>query len=152
MTTAVTVLNASLEPLSTTTLSRAIHLVRAGQAEIQEADESRIVRSAELTYKWPLVIRMLRYIKVPFRVGPEHWSKSGVLKRDKYICGYCGRRADTVDHIHPQSRGGRDQWLNTVAACKMCNSLKADKLLEETDMVLNIEPTIPTRIYFTSKK
>lgn len=95
---------------------------------------------------------MLRYIKVPFRVGAEHWSKGGVLKRDKHLCGYCGRKADTVDHIHPQSRGGRDQWLNTVAACKPCNSLKADKLLEETDMVLMIEPTIPTRIYLTSKK
>lgn len=149
--TTVAVLNASYEQLGSTKLGRAIALVMRGEAVIQEADDSRLVRSSDLEYPWPLVIRMLRFIKVPFVVAPQHWSKHGVLKRDNHACGYCGKTANTVDHILPQSRGGRDTWENTVAACSPCNSEKADRTPEEAGMTLWTTPEVPMRVYLRSK-
>jgi 5-methylcytosine-specific restriction endonuclease McrA len=41
-------------------------------------------------------------------------------------CVYCGAEADTMDHVHPRSRGGTRGWHNAVAACEKCNLAKAD--------------------------
>lgn len=57
-------------------------------------------------------------------------TNSGLFQRDRFLCGYCGNTYHahelTRDHIHPQSKGGRDTWMNTITACKDCNSLKGD--------------------------
>ena len=50
-----------------------------------------------------------------------------MLRRDLHTCAYCSGPADTVDHLLPQSRGGLNTWLNTVAACTRCNNLKANR-------------------------
>ena len=50
-----------------------------------------------------------------------------VLNRDGWVCHYCGRPANTVDHIQPKSRGGTDDEANLVAACVSCNSSKRDR-------------------------
>jgi len=42
-------------------------------------------------------------------------------------CVYCGRNANTVDHIIPISKGGKDEYDNLVPCCKSCNSSKKDK-------------------------
>ena len=42
-------------------------------------------------------------------------------------CVYCGKPANTVDHIIPKSKGGEDAAWNLVPCCKSCNSSKADK-------------------------
>jgi 5-methylcytosine-specific restriction endonuclease McrA len=47
-----------------------------------------------------------------------------VLARDNYTCVYCGKRAETVDHVIPQNYGGSDLPSNLVAACWECNNLK----------------------------
>lgn len=39
-------------------------------------------------------------------------------------CTYCGRPADTVDHITPRSYGGTDDATNLTPACRDCNSDK----------------------------
>lgn len=155
----VEVLNASFEALGATKMDRAISLVLRGDAEIVESDESRIVRSMGHNLPFPKVIRLLRYVKVPFTYAEEFFSRAGVLRRDKHTCGYCGKKAAdgaimTVDHIHPKSRfdGNPDTWLNTVACCAPCNAKKADKLLSECGMTLLTTPTIPMRIYFRSEK
>jgi 5-methylcytosine-specific restriction endonuclease McrA len=56
------------------------------------------------------------------------WRKirAAVLKRDNYICFYCGRKATTVDHLLPVSRGGSDEEENLVAACAAHNGAKGD--------------------------
>lgn len=151
-TTQVGVLNASYEPLGPTQLDRAMALVLRGDAVIEESDEKRILRHVHGEFPWPQVIRLLHYRKVSLQYGPQGWSKGGVLRRDGFICGYCGKKADTVDHIFPQSRGGKNEWLNTVASCKRCNSIKADHLLEDTRLNLMITPTVPTRVLFVSTK
>lgn len=46
---------------------------------------------------------------------------------------YCGAAADTVDHITPLVRGGREHPSNLAPACRSCNSSKGDRLLTEWD-------------------
>lgn len=64
--------------------------------------------------------------------------------RDRHRCAYCGRRATTVDHVVPRSRGGQDTWLNTVAACASDNHRKADRTPEQAGMRLLVRPFEPT--------
>lgn len=49
-----------------------------------------------------------------------------VFERDNYLCHYCGRGGDTIDHKIPKSKGGLNTPRNCVCACKKCNRKKAD--------------------------
>ena len=148
MSGAILVLNATYEPVSRTTLSRAISLVLEGKAVIEEADPLRRLRHMAGEMMWPKVVRLVRYVKVPFRYGSQIWTKQGVLRRDNHTCGYCNGHATTIDHIVPRAQGGRDQWLNTVAACERCNFKKRDRTPKEARMPLLIEPYEPKRMGF----
>jgi len=57
-------------------------------------------------------------------------TNSSLFQRDRHVCAYCSRIYRSVDltrdHIHPTSKGGKDIWMNVVASCKSCNSLKGD--------------------------
>ena len=44
-----------------------------------------------------------------------------VLKRDQFICHWCGELATTVDHVTAKADGGTDETTNLVASCKPCN-------------------------------
>jgi hypothetical protein len=83
-----------------------------------------------------------------FELTPVY-GKAKVIKRDRCTCAYCGERFDarvlTVDHIVPASRGGRLSWMNTVAACRACNSHKADRTPDEARMPLLFAPFVPSR-------
>ena len=52
-------------------------------------------------------------------------TKEMLLARDRYTCAYCAQRFKyeqlDLEHIVPRSRGGRDSWMNLVAACKPLN-------------------------------
>ena len=42
-------------------------------------------------------------------------------------CGYCGRpKPSTLDHVHPQARGGKTIKNNLIGACADCNLVKSD--------------------------
>lgn len=155
----VQVRNLGGEPVGHTYLDRAIALVSRGDARIVEADESRIVRSAAgVVLRMPKIIELMRYIMVPFIDREEFFSAKGVLRRDKFTCGYCGTKKGTMtwDHIHPKSKGGEDSWLNSITACQKCNSLKGNLTLAEAEeqlgMKLLFEPTIPMKRYFKTTK
>jgi hypothetical protein len=109
------VLNASFEPLSTVTLNRAVVLVLQDKAVVEQAHPEIRMRGAAVDIPAPRVIRLCRYVRVPFR-RQAPWSRRGVLVRDRHKCAYCGRRATTVDHVVPRAQGGQDSWLNTVAS------------------------------------
>ena len=141
----VLVLNASYEPLHRESWEDAITKVVKGKAVIEEFIEGKIIRSKTMQFPWPLVIRLVKYVKVPVIYGEQPWSKAGVMKRDNYVCVFCGKHADTVEHLQPQSRFpelSRD-WMNTVAACFPCNNKKGNRTLKEAHMTLRFEPTIP---------
>jgi 5-methylcytosine-specific restriction endonuclease McrA len=110
-------------------------------AEVHEAEPDRIIG----IYPVPTVVRLIRYVVTKWRytAGPA-WSRSGVLIRDGRRCGYCLGLATTVDHILPRSRGGKNTWLNTIAACDGCNQRKGDRAPAEAGMALRFEATTPT--------
>lgn len=150
---AVNVLNTTYQPLGVTRLKRAMALVLRGDAVIEEADPEREIRHANGTFPWPLVIRLLKYVKLPVRYDDAIWSKAGVLRRDGYRCAYNTKHdATTVDHILPVSRGGKNTWDNTVAACQPCNAKKDNKTPKEAGMALLIKPHTPQRLYLSSTK
>ena len=62
-------------------------------------------------------------------VGTRTWRKTRerILRRDGYICQYCGQEADTVDHVIPRRLGGLDSDDNLVAACSKCNYSKGGR-------------------------
>ena len=129
----VLLLNASFEPLAIVTAKRAIVLMLSGKAECVEAAlGGAAFHSENLTIPAPSVMRLSRYVRVPYRSAVP-MTRAGVLRRDSRRCAYCGSRADTIDHVVPRSRGGGHSWSNCVAACRNCNSRKADRLLEELE-------------------
>lgn len=141
----VLLLNASFEPLAVVTAKRAIVLMLSGKAEcVQAALEGAAFHSENLTVPAPSVMRLSRYVRVPYRRAVP-MTRAGVLRRDLRRCAYCGKKADTIDHVIPRSRGGAHSWENCVAACKACNSKKADKLLDELGWTLEKAPKPPNR-------
>ena len=140
----VLLLNATFEPLAVVTAQRAVVLMLTGKAECVEAALEGAFHSENLTIVAPSVMRLSRYVRVPYRRAVP-MTRAGVLRRDGRRCAYCARRADTIDHVVPRSRGGAHTWENCVAACRGCNSRKADRLLEELGWTLRVRPRPPHR-------
>jgi 5-methylcytosine-specific restriction endonuclease McrA len=140
----VLLLNATFEPLAVVTAKRAVVLMLSGKAECVEASAGAAFHSENLTLPAPSVMRLSRYVRVPYRRAVP-MTRSGVLRRDLRRCAYCAKRADTIDHVVPRSRGGPHSWDNCVAACKACNSKKADRLLDELGWSLSFVPRPPNR-------
>jgi 5-methylcytosine-specific restriction endonuclease McrA len=134
-------LNASYEPLCVVPMKGAVVLVLAEKAEILEAGGG-VVRSESTALPIPSVIRLTTYVRVPYRARLP-LTRRALLARDSHRCSYCTRSADTVDHVVPRSRGGRHEWENVVAACRICNGRKGDRLLAELGWALRITPTVP---------
>ena len=141
----VLLLNASHEPLAVVTGRRALVLVVAGKAEcVLERPNGSLVRSPSVVVAVPAVVRLRRYVRVPYQAPPAV-TRAGVLRRDSRRCAYCRGRGDTVDHVVPKSRGGEHSWENCVACCVRCNARKADRLLSELGWSLPVIPGPPRR-------
>ena len=135
-------LNASFEPLTMVPVRRALRLVIEGKAEIVEAEQGDLVRSARLILPKPAIIRLVRFVHVPRRFRRQV-TNTFLFARDDYRCQYCHRtQADlrhreclTRDHLVPLSRGGNNDWTNVVTACSSCNTKKGNHLPEECGML-----------------
>ena len=55
----------------------------------------------------------------------RRWRQSLHLVTDRR-CVYCGEPSESIDHVHPQSRGGLSVTENCVPACLSCNDHKGD--------------------------
>ena len=145
----VLVLNATYEPLSVVSVRRAVVLLLKEKAEAIEVN-GNIIRSEYLSFPLPLVIRLMYYVKIPTNCISLPVTRNSVLRRDKYICQYCGQiylRQDlTLDHILPSSRGGKTTWENVTTACKKCNGRKGNRTPEEANMPLLTQPKRPRYI------
>lgn len=136
----VLVLNASYEPIQHVDLRHAIRMLVRGVAVVEEAEEGRSISA----FPVPRVLRLVRYVAMRLRHGRRPpWRKRGVHLRDRGLCGYCGKRGRTVDHVLPRSRGGRDTWENTVLACERCNGRKGDRTPAEAGLRLPVTPRVP---------
>lgn len=135
------VLNATYEPLCVVPLRRAVVLVLAEKATVVAEGEG-VLRSERQSMPVPSVVRLSRYVRVPYR-RTAPLTRRSVLERDGHRCAYCSARAESVDHVIPRSRGGDHVWTNVVAACARCNHRKADHLLSELGWTLPFTPATP---------
>ena len=55
-------------------------------------------------------------------IAQVFWDTQGVA----WECWYCEAPAQSVDHVVPRSRGGKDIPQNLIPACVSCNSSKRD--------------------------
>lgn len=112
-----------------------------------EEDKYISIQTTSGTYPLPSVIALYRYVKMP--VLNAQPTKKNIMRRDSFRCQYCGviliEEDQTIDHIVPRAKGGRHEWKNVVAACRKCNTKKADKLLEQSGLHLQSTPYVPTR-------
>ncbi len=118
-----------------------------GKAIIEE-NYSQEVHSVSLTMKIPAVIRLKKYVRVAFeKIAFVSYSKHNVHIRDSYICSYCGVKFEprklTIDHVLPESQGGKTTWENCTTACNICNGIKDDRTPKEAGMKLLKIPTKP---------
>jgi len=145
----VLVLNASYEPINICGIQRAVILLLKGVARAEELTQ-RYVRSPSISIQAPSVIRLIHYVKIEYR--KTGISKRNIFVRDQFTCQYCGRQFDsselTLDHILPQSRGGKDIWENIVTACRRCNIKKANKTPAEAGVTLLKSPRPFGAYYF----
>jgi 5-methylcytosine-specific restriction endonuclease McrA len=127
------VVDASFTARSVISTERAFVIFYKGNAEvIAEHPETFNVINPELTIYKPSIIRVAKYVKQNIQKVPL--TRENVYRRDNYECVYCGcsnQRTLTLDHVVPQSKGGKDAWDNLVTACRPCNHAKADLTLEE---------------------
>ena len=72
-----------------------------------------------------------------------------LFHRDRQICAYCAGTFPiarlTRDHVTPFSRGGKDTWMNSVTACRVCNESKGNCTPEQAGMELVYLPYVPNR-------
>lgn len=111
-------------------------------------DKVKSIHSISKTFPWPSVIRLKRYISVPYQ--NIILTRRNILKRDGHKCAYCGRGdlPFTIDHVIPKSKGGEDTWENLVTACLPCNNRKGNRTPDEAFMKLRIKPYKPNHILF----
>lgn len=112
---------------------RAFVISYKGNADIvEEHPESFKLVNPELDIKKPSIIRVYKYVNQIIQKVPL--SRENVYRRDNFECVYCGdnnRKTLTLDHVVPQSKGGKDSWDNLVTACRRCNGEKSNLTLEE---------------------
>ncbi|MEM1271743.1 MAG: HNH endonuclease [Bacteroidota bacterium] len=143
----VLVLNQDYRAITICSVRRAVVLVLLGKAELVEARMDRELHSPTRVLPWPSIIRLRRYIRVPYR--RIMLSRQNVLRRDAGRCQYCGVHDRlTIDHVQPKSRGGKDTWENLVAACVPCNNRKGNRTPEEAGMPLRRKPFRPSHVMF----
>jgi 5-methylcytosine-specific restriction endonuclease McrA len=143
----VLVLNQDYGAITVCSVRRAFVLVLMQKAELVEAISERFIRSPSSRYPWPSIIRLKRYVPIPFR--RVMLSRANVHRRDRHQCQYCGRRDKlTIDHVVPKSRGGRDAWDNLVTACVPCNNKKGNRTPDEAGIVLRRRPFRPSHVMY----
>jgi len=116
-----------------------------------EYDKSVSNGDRSYVYKLPVIIRLLDNKVLPKRKRLR-FNRINLFYRDDFTCQYCGTKFESatkgleVEHVHPQSRGGATSFENCVAACRECNSKKADKTPEEAGMKLFKKPVTPNPV------
>lgn len=124
------ILNGDYRVLGVVSWQRAATLEMQGKAYVAK-HYSEAVRTASDFYQLPAVM-VLKDKFVKFFKNKVKLKKKNVFIRDHYKCAYCGKvfKKDelTIDHVHPQSKGGKNTWDNLISSCFPCNRKKGDRL------------------------
>ena len=59
------------------------------------------------------------------KISNKNWRDS-LHKITKNKCIYCGKKSESLDHLHPSSKGGKSITRNCVPCCLSCNGNKSD--------------------------
>jgi len=130
---ATLVLNADAQPMNFLPLSvisweEAIRYLCLDKVSVMSWYEDWVVRSVSWETRVPAVVMLTEYQKPKQSV---RLSKRNIYLRDNHKCQYCGIKVTnenaTLDHVIPQSKGGRGNWQNLTTSCGSCNSRKGDK-------------------------
>lgn len=151
-------LNSNGEPLQFIDGMRAIKLLLKDRVEVASGMTGLpsywddCVQSTTREFKLPAVLRLKHYVQKRSYKKPPRFQKKVLFNRDSWKCQYCGIEltysAITIDHVHPQSRGGQTSWKNCVSACKRCNNRKGNKTPEEAEMKLLKQPVEPNVFHY----
>lgn len=139
------VLNGDYSFLNVVNWKRAICLILKGKTEVLKFSDKEVRNGeGEVITKVPLVMRLIKLIRTIYR-NKVPFSKNNVFTRDGFRCMYCGRSEQlTIDHVIPQSKGGKTNFDNCVTACRPCNSKKDRRTPSEARMHLRRQPYAPT--------
>ena len=143
----IIILSRNFEPICKTSPEKAFCLLYTGKAVPYEFSDPSLrefikLRAVNSTYDVPkmIILRSTFDISRILHRGYVYPTKRHILMRDNNKCAYCGKKATTLDHGKPASKGGKNTWENLVAACARCNNVKADKELHEVGMRLDFQP------------
>lgn len=106
----------------------------------------RILETPRISIRAPEIIVLKHYNKFPER--EVKLTRRNLLIRDNFTCQYSGKRLSsreaTIDHVIPQSKGGKTAWDNVVVCCPNMNSKKGNKTLAESGLKLLKTPIQPS--------
>jgi len=159
----VILLNYDYSFLNKVTIEQAMRYIAKGKVTIEKFSE-KVIKTATDEILSPLVLRLVYLVRSIYKRSVE-WSKRNVMVRDNYTCVYCGIKKGektkdgrkvvlNIDHVHPQSKGGKNTFENTVTSCTDCNNRKGDLSLREANMFFkkrSFMPYAPTIAEFIKK-
>lgn len=147
-------LNSDFTYLNVISWKKAVCLVIKEKVEVISETSRRIKTSnSSLNIFVPKVLRLLHLVKNVY-TRKAAFTPRNLLIRDDYTCQYCRKRTKrpTIEHVIPQSRGGKTSFENCVIACEACNNKKGNKTPKEAGMVLKISPYQPMVIELLYKR
>jgi len=141
----ILLLNYDYTPINIINTRRFIILAMKDKIDLLN-DAQDTISTVDTCYGVPSIVRMKYYINQKFK--NNNVSRRKILIRDNYICQYCGKSGNTIDHIIPECKNGETSWNNCVCSCKTCNLKKGNKKIEEVNMKLLRKPK-PSNYFFT---
>jgi 5-methylcytosine-specific restriction endonuclease McrA len=63
--------------------------------------------------------------------NPEYKRNRAIIMQGKPNCNYCGKPANTVDHIVALMNGGDHSLDNLTPCCAKCNNIKGHKEVKQ---------------------
>jgi len=94
-------------------------------ARLEELTEEIISLNVEV---YPLEGGYIGHAIEGAELVPKRKSKSNfrrmIFEHWKSRCAYCGKHADTLDHVVPRHKGGLTVKENLVSCCRRCNGSK----------------------------
>jgi len=126
------VLNKDYQPINIISARKAFVDYWCGKVQIVEAYENKFFYTIDNEFPVPSIVRLEKWARVVYRQVPL--TKRNLYIRDRYICGYSGKRLTdpkerTWDHIIPRSKGGKHSWDNLVTCDRKINEAKSDFIL-----------------------
>ncbi len=150
----VIILNYDYSYLNSVSVRRALSYVQKGKVTVEKWS-TEVINTVSEAIKVPLVLRLMKMVRSIYKKAVT-WSKKNVMIRDSFKCVYCGSEKDlNIDHMFPQSKGGKDVFENTVTSCQPCNNRKGNRTPSEAGMYFvkrGYSPYKPTVMEFIQKK